>query len=157
MQHQKKGFTLIELLVVIAIIGILSAIGIAALGNARGKARDSKRKADLASVRTAMALYFDDFNQYPAADGSVGTTGNATNGLLAVETAGYIGKIPNAPGGGTRGSTYWYDTYSGGSPVAYMLYTELEKTTTAMYYVNSDGEAQETTGALSCASAVACP
>lgn len=63
----RKGFTLIELLVVIAIIGILSAIGLVALNGAREKARDAKARSDLATFRTALALYYDDQNfTYPA-------------------------------------------------------------------------------------------
>lgn len=53
----QKGFTLIELLVVIAIIAILAAVVLVALGNARGEARDSSRKADMNSVMTALELY----------------------------------------------------------------------------------------------------
>jgi general secretion pathway protein G len=53
----QKGFTLIELLVVIAIIAILAAVVLVALGNARGEARDSSRKADMNSVMTAIELY----------------------------------------------------------------------------------------------------
>ncbi len=86
----KKGFTLIELLVVIAIIGILSAIGLVSLNGAREKARDSKAKSDLATVRTAMALYYDDnTNAYPGnvAQGTDDWSRSSTGALAGLCTA----------------------------------------------------------------------
>src|SRR3989344_9506099 len=62
------GFTLVELLVVIAIIGVLATLLLLQLGTARAKARDARRITDVSGIRTALELYYDDFNGvYPTA------------------------------------------------------------------------------------------
>lgn len=58
----KKGFTLIELIVVIAIIGILSAIIIAFVTDARQKAKDAAIVQSLESIRNPAAFYFETNN-----------------------------------------------------------------------------------------------
>lgn len=63
--NNKKGFTLIELLVVISIIGLLSSFAMVSLNSARQKARDALRKGDMAQLRTALYLYYDDNLGYP--------------------------------------------------------------------------------------------
>ncbi len=65
-----RGFTLIELLVVIAIIGVLSSIVLAALSTARTKGQDAARTEDVKSFKTAMELYYNDYNSYPTSTGS---------------------------------------------------------------------------------------
>ena len=68
----QEAFTLIELLVVIAIIGLLSTLAVVALGNARQKARDSKRLSDLKQTQTALELYYTDKSEYPSESGTLG-------------------------------------------------------------------------------------
>jgi prepilin-type N-terminal cleavage/methylation domain-containing protein len=87
---KKEGFTLVELLVVIAIIGLLSTLSVIALGNARQKARDAKRVADMKQVQTALELYFSDNNTYPSAV-TFGT------GTIATSSVTYMGKVPSNP------------------------------------------------------------
>jgi prepilin-type N-terminal cleavage/methylation domain-containing protein len=56
MYNFKKAFTLIELLVIIFIIGIISAIIYVGLNRAQVEARDSVRKADVASYAKALMM-----------------------------------------------------------------------------------------------------
>ena len=65
----KKGFTLIELLVVISIIGVLTALLLSNFVGIRGRAKDAKLKSNLEQMKTALRLYYNDYQQYPSGSG----------------------------------------------------------------------------------------
>lgn len=67
MATNKRGFTLIELIIVLAVIGILVVLVIAAFNplTQLKKTRDARRKSDLRQIKTALALYYSVWGEYP--------------------------------------------------------------------------------------------
>ena len=84
-----KAFTLIEMLIVIVIIGILAAALVPRLVSVQGRARDTKRKADLSQIGTALAIYKTDNSLFPVVSGSASKL-NAT-------LSGYVSSMPTDP------------------------------------------------------------
>jgi general secretion pathway protein G len=73
---KQGGFTLLELLIVIVIIGILALLIIPNITSAPKKARDTKRKTDITTLRKGLEEYFVNNNVYPSALSDL-TTGSA--------------------------------------------------------------------------------
>jgi len=118
---KQKGFTLIELLVVIAIIGLLSTLAVVSLNSARLKSRDARRISDVKQVQTALEMWFNDQQTYPA------TASIAFGGTASIATGGvtYMAKVPADP---TNTGNYTY-SYTSASPfTTYQLVYTLEGT-----------------------------
>jgi prepilin-type N-terminal cleavage/methylation domain-containing protein len=106
-----RGFTLIELMVVISIIGMLAALTLVVISNARIKSRDTKRVADIRQVISGLELYFNDCGSYPIYATAIkfDSTYNLYHGTSA--TCGTNAGDSTVNGGlgttsGTRGTVY---------------------------------------------------
>lgn len=124
MKKFRSGFTLIELLVVIAVIGLLASVVLVALNATRIKARDTKRKADIKQLQTALEFYYDDNNEYPA----VGVVNIGYDiSALSVPLTPHILSIPSDPSG-SGWHTYQYvrGSVSGNPPFGYGIWIRYE-------------------------------
>jgi type IV pilus assembly protein PilA len=100
--QRQAGFTLIELLVVISIIGVLTSLLLTNFVGARQRGADAKLKSDAAQLRTALRLYYNDFQNYPASNsggallgcGSAGTTACTDGGTFEVGSTVYMQQLP---------------------------------------------------------------
>lgn len=103
LSHFKKGFTLVELLVVISVIGVLSALLVANFVGVRERAGDASKKANLRQLKTALRLYYNDYQRYPAQSGvtfagcgAAGTSNCSPGGEFSAGAGGtvYMKQLP---------------------------------------------------------------
>lgn len=95
---QKNSFTLIELLVVIAVIGILAALLLSAISQARERAMITLTNMDLAYVGLAINMYYEDNKKFPPTqdDCGLGTLTAHLYQLPRVLTNGYLPSPQNS-------------------------------------------------------------
>jgi|GEM_PF-3802556 len=95
---------------------MLASVILASLNNARSKARDARRSADIRSVQTALEMYYSDHISYITSfDVQLDTA-------LASLAPNYIASLPKDPGSGV------YRYYNNGTPNAqyYAIYVPFE-------------------------------
>jgi len=128
----QKGFTLIELLVVIAIIGILASIVLVSLNDARNKGYDTEVKSEIAQIKNAMEMCYDNNN---------GTYGTECNDATKLGTTAIVPP-------GCSGTAYEIKTTAQG----YKIYSTLCSDTTMSWCADSSGVSKATTTTIVTAS-----
>lgn len=94
--NPRKGFTLIELLVVISIVGLISTASFVAINNARAKARDGQRTANMTQLKKALELFYNANGQtYPASGVPAVYVCTGASSPIGIST--YINPVPVDP------------------------------------------------------------
>jgi general secretion pathway protein G len=107
---KKNAFSIIELIVVVVVLGVLAALAIPRLSQGAVNQSESDLRAGLAVLRTAIEMYHDDHEAYPAqrSAGTVGAEAGTTAALLRQLT-----QYTNAAGHAraTPGDAFSYGPY----------------------------------------------
>jgi general secretion pathway protein G len=105
-----EAFTLIELLVVISIMGILLALSVFGMQQARQASRDGRRKADLEQIRSALEMFKSDCNKYYIGSALPSSlVGNTSYSSTCLPANIYISQVPVDPLPSTNRYSYSSD------------------------------------------------
>ena len=99
-QNLTSGFTLLEVMVVLGIIGIMAALVVPNVMNARSDSQIKAVKVDLASISAALNLYNLDNFAFPSSEQGLNALINKPGGQPEApnwRTGGYIQKAAKDP------------------------------------------------------------
>lgn len=155
-RRARAGFTLIELLIVIAIITFLSVIVVLTLNPAQllRQSRDSARIADMATIKSAIALYLADVSSPNIGTNATCYASQASTTFVSCSGRGTATATSAQSGAFNVAGTGWIDIdftgISSGSPLGTeprdptnstsLYYVYIPDTTNMTYEVNADME-----------------
>lgn len=145
----ERGFTLIELLVVIAIIGILAAVVIGSLGDARQSGQDASIKQSMSGIRSQAEI---SYNNNSFVYESVCEDANVTQALSAIsDAASEAGTVNVADATASAATTVTcHDSNTGWAVIAPL------NSSTQAWCVDSEGFAGEVAATALAANDVTC-
>ncbi|MDO8668456.1 MAG: type II secretion system protein [bacterium] len=107
-----RGFSLTEIMIAVSIIGSAATLAGANMDDILPMARDAQRKANVHQVQTALNLYYNDHEQYPATSGDQPTAEGWQLIKDTLESAEkiYMPEVPNDPlNNNQQVFKYWSD------------------------------------------------
>lgn len=145
----ERGFTLIELLVVIAIIGILAAVVIGSLGDARQSGQDASIKQSMSGIRSQAEI---SYNNSSFVYEQVCEDTNVTQALSAIDDAASEATAVNVTdsAASTATNVTCHDSNTGWAVIAPL------NSSTDSWCVDSEGFAGEVAAGALAANEVAC-
>ncbi|MBP6924159.1 MAG: type II secretion system protein [Candidatus Pacebacteria bacterium] len=150
-----KGFTLIELLVVIAIIGILAAVVLASLNDARSSGTNASIQQTLNNVRSQAEIFYN--AQSPISYTGVCTDTDVARLTAAIDAASApITSVVTTLATAGTASTVICHVAANGTAYAVSAPLLLTDATQRYFCVDSVGDASISTTALP-ASQITCP
>lgn len=107
-RRKDAGFTLTELMVTVLIIGLLSTAAVLTVFSLLDGARETRAKADVRTISTALEFFRGTFGRYPTTDQGLDALVSAPTGLNTAArypAEGFMPRVPLDP----WGASYIYE------------------------------------------------